>query len=122
MATVNDSQQFASTYLTLLNKLWESDAEIGRLRANPRRYAIEAGLPVADGAEVRVDESAMDGLYTEAQLVEDWTANPAVHVLHAPPAPVFDLAELSDLELDTVSGGHTFNIACYVEQPDKPTV
>lgn len=116
MAVIEDPQQFSNTYLVMFNKLWASETEIERLRANPRQYAIDAGLPVDDGAEVRVDESEMDGLYTTEQLVNDWTADAAVHILHAPPAPTFDVAELSDIELDAVAAGTKPNIviACYV--------
>ncbi len=114
MAVIEDPQQFANTYLLLFNKLWADEAEITRLRANPRQYAIDAGLPVDADRQIRVDETEMDGLYTVDQLVGDWNDTAGVHVLHAPPAPSFDPAELTDAELDTVSAGANNVIACYV--------
>jgi hypothetical protein len=114
MAVIEDPQQFSNTYLLMFNKLWANDAETTRLRTNPRQYAISAGLPVDADREVRIDESPMDGLYTADRLVRDWNGTPGVHILHAPPAPAFDPAELSDVELDAVAAGNNI-IACYVK-------
>ncbi|WP_018637158.1 hypothetical protein [Parafrankia elaeagni] len=117
MAGIEDPKKFADTYLLMFNKLWANESEIARLRSNPRQYALDAGLPVEAGREVRIDETAMDGLYTTERLVQDWTGTEGVHVLHAPPAPTFDPAELTDVELDTVAAGAAavVIIACYVD-------
>jgi hypothetical protein len=115
MAAISDPQEFSNTYLAMFNKLWADDNEIDRLRANPRQYVTDVGLPVEAGREVRVDETPMDGLYTTEQLLQDWTGTPGVHILHAPPAPSFDPAELSDADLDAVAAGGTNIIACYVK-------
>ena len=112
-----DQDDFLSKYTANMGKVWQDEAEEQKLLADPRQYAIEAGLPVAHGAEVVLDRGQTDGLFPASQLVADWTATPGRHLLHVPNAPLVDISELDEKELETVSGGAAAPvvvIACYV--------
>lgn len=108
--TENSSEfggRFVRNYSQLLTKVWKDDKEMSALLANPTQYAINAGLPVANGNRVEVDRSAHEGLPTKTEIVEAWTARTGVHVLRVPQDAPVDLAELTDAELDTVAAGDT---------------
>ena len=100
-----ENDDFTARYTTLMLSVWnDADAE-RRLLADPRAEAIAAGLPVQPGAAVVLDRSQPDGLFAKSRLVRDWTADPRRHVLHVPAAPLVDLAELDDRELELIAGG-----------------
>ena len=42
---------------------------------------------------------------TVAPVLGDWTAGPQLHVLHVPAAPMVDLDELDDRELELLAAG-----------------
>lgn len=115
-----EQEEFLSKYTTIMGKVWQDEAEERKLLANPKKYAIEAGLPVSPDAEVVLDRSQADGLFASAQLVDDWNSTPGRHILHVPAAPLVDLSELDEKELETVAGGGASAeapvviIACYV--------
>ena len=44
-------------------------------------------------------------LVLKDEVIADWTATPGVHILHAPAAPVVDLDDLNDADLDSMSAG-----------------
>jgi hypothetical protein len=108
------SDDFLKKYTDLMLAVWRDENEERKLVADPKQYAIEAGLPVAAGAEVVLDRTQTDGLFTRDQLADDWTATPNRHILHVPAAPLVDLAELDERELEGVAAGANYVIACYV--------
>jgi hypothetical protein len=105
MSDTEYGPSFIRTYSNLVADVWRSDEEEARLTADPTAYAIEKGLPVAEGATVVLDRTQPEGLYHRDTIVEDWTKQAGVHVLHVPAIPLVDLDELSDAELDAVSAG-----------------
>ncbi|MET0426108.1 MAG: hypothetical protein ABW046_19725 [Actinoplanes sp.] len=99
------NDDFTTRYTTLMLSVWnDADAE-RRLLADPRAEAITAGLPVLPGATVVLDRSQPDGMFARSYLVDEWTADPQRHVLHVPAAPLVDLRELDDRELELLAGG-----------------
>jgi hypothetical protein len=96
---------FIKNYSTLLTGVWANEAEAAKLAADPTAYAKEKGLPVAPGAQVRVDRTPHEGLFRKDEVIASWTATPGVHTLLVPATPIVDLNELQDAELDAVSAG-----------------
>ena len=80
----------------------------------PTAYAASKGLPVEEGAVVTLDRSQPDGLFTVDTLVRDWLANPGHPILHIPGEELIAEADLTDAELETVAGGLTIVLACFV--------
>ena len=101
-ATPND---FDRKYSALLVAVWRDDAELARLLADPTAYAVQAGLPVAEGATVTVDRTQPEGLMTRTEIAEAWSR----HVLRIPEQPLSSLEELTDAELDEVAAGSNIN-------------
>lgn len=106
-------QAFLDTYLQAMGSAWRSEAEEAKLVADPTAYAVEKGLPVEPGTMVKLDRTQPDGLFTSDQLIRDWIAKPGEHIFHVPAEELITEAELTDDELETVSGGGV-NIACLV--------
>jgi hypothetical protein len=104
--TPND---FDRKYSALLIAVWRDDAELARLLADPTAYAVQAGLPVAEGATVTVDRTQPDGLLTRTEIVEAWSR----YVLRVPEQPLGNLEELTDAELDAIAAGGNNNINLY---------
>ncbi|MCU7723843.1 hypothetical protein ODJ79_08970 [Actinoplanes sp. KI2] len=116
--TPDANDDFIARYTTLMLAVW-SDAEAERrLAADPRAEALAAGLPVLPNATVALDRSEADGLFTRQKLVDDWTADPRRHVLHVPAAPMIDLDELDERQLELIAGGvsdvNVVIVACVV--------
>ena len=112
-----DSQygkEFLDKYLQVMGSAWRSESEEARLVADPTAYATAKGLPVTQGSVVKLDRTQPAGLFTGDQLVQDWTATPGVHILHVPAEELISEADLTEGELETVAGGVTVVIACYV--------
>jgi hypothetical protein len=95
--------EFLNKYTAMMVSVWKDENEERKLLADPRQFAIDAGLPVAEGETVRLERGQVDGLFTSEQLVDDW--NGTEHVLHVPEAPLIDLSELDERELEAVAGG-----------------
>jgi len=117
--TPNSTDEFLQKYTELMVSVWRDENEERKLVADPKQYAIAAGLPVAAGATVVLDRSQTDGLFTQAQLLDDWNTTAGRHILHVPDAPLIDLAELDERELESVAGGTVDKvniiIACVVK-------
>jgi len=99
---------FIKNYSSLLTTVWTSEAEAAKLAEDPTAYARAKGLPVDQGAMVRVDSTPHEGLFHKDEVIADWTATPGVHILHVPATPVVDLNELQDADLEAVTASDTF--------------
>ncbi|MGH3263704.1 MAG: hypothetical protein ACRDNS_17125 [Trebonia sp.] len=99
------NQEFIDSYTSLLIASWTKEEERARLLADPAAYAAMKGLPVGQGAIVRVDESAHDGLFTPQELMAAWSETPGTHVLLVPATPVIDLDELDEADLEAIAAG-----------------
>ena len=107
-------KQFLDNYLQAMGSAWRSDADEASLVADPTAYAIAKGLPVEEGAVVTLDRTQPDGLFTVDTLIRDWLATPNHPILHVPGEELIAEADLTDAELETVAGGLTVAIACFV--------
>lgn len=107
-------KQFLDNYLQAMGGAWRSEADEAAMIADPTAYATAKGLPVAEGAVVTLDRTQPDGLFTVDQLVRDWLATPGHPILHVPGEELIAEADLTDAELETVAGGLTIVIACFV--------
>ena len=63
---------------------------------------------------VKLDRTQPETLFTVEQLLRDWLATPGEPVLHVPAEELINEADLTDAELETIAGGLTVVIACYV--------
>jgi hypothetical protein len=104
MATIESEDLFLEKYSTLLVTAWRDEAAMNTILADPKRAATEVGLPVEAGAAVQIDRTQPESPYTKAETIRDWTATPGVHILHVPDQPMVDASELTEAELDAVSG------------------
>lgn len=108
-------KEFLDTYLQLMGSAWHTEGEEAKLVANPTAYAAEKGLPVEQGSVVKLDRTQPASLFTTAQLIQDWSATPGVHILHVPAEELISEADLTEDELEMVAGGaNNVVIACYV--------
>jgi hypothetical protein len=103
--TQDENTDFIARYTTLMLSVWNDAEAERRLVADPAAEALTAGLPVMPGAVVVLDRAQPAGMFSKETLVADWTADPRRHVLHVPAAPLVDLDELDERELELLSGG-----------------
>jgi hypothetical protein len=105
---------FDQTYQSLLAKVWSDETAMADLLADPKRFAIEAGLPIDEAAAVEIDSSEPAELLTRADILDAFYGTPGVHLLRVPENPPFDLSELTDDELNLVAAaGPNININLY---------
>jgi hypothetical protein len=104
---------FDLAYQTLLAKVWSDDTAMAALLADPKRFAIEAGLPVDTASTVEIDRSEPEALLTRAEIIDAFYGKPGVHVLRVPEYPPFDMSELTDDELDLVTAASNNNNNLY---------
>jgi hypothetical protein len=95
-------KQFLRDYQSLILGVWQDTGEEAKLVSDPTGYAKTHGLPVEDGKTVVLDRSQPEGMLVGSKLVEAW--NGANHVLHVPATPLINFDELSEEELEAVSG------------------
>jgi hypothetical protein len=102
---ISEEAEFLVKYTELMVSVWRDEAAERALLADPKQFAIAAGLPVGAGESVVLDRSQADGLFTKEQLLDDWNSAASRHILHVPSAPLVDLSELDERELESISGG-----------------
>jgi hypothetical protein len=102
---IENEELFVEKYSVLLLSAWRDELALNSILADPKKAAIEAGLPVDSGAIVRVDRTQPENPYSQKDVIRDWTETPGVHVLHVPEQPMVDLSELTEADLDTVAAG-----------------
>jgi hypothetical protein len=101
---------FDLAYQSLLAKVWSDETAMADLLADPKRFAIEAGLPIDAAATVEIDRTEPKDLLTRTEILDAFYGTPGVHVLRVPEYPPFDISELTDDELDLVVAGNTNNV------------
>jgi hypothetical protein len=99
----NDTKQFLKDYQSLILGVWQDTGEEAKLVSDPTGYAREHGLPVEAGKTVVLDRSQPDGMLVGSKLVREWNGE-AQHVLYVPATPLINFDELSEEELEAVSG------------------
>jgi hypothetical protein len=101
--------EFVNSYTRALITAWSSEEFANKLASNPRQALAEAGLELPANAEIAlvrsVPNDTQDGsLDKQIELYERGLATGRFE-FHIPEAPQIDLAELSESDLDGVTGG-----------------
>jgi len=102
---LNEESEFLVKYTELMVSVWKDQDAERALTADPKQFAINAGLPVGAGDTVELDRTSNEGLFSKEQLLGDWNASATRHILHVPSEPLLDLSELDERELEAVAGG-----------------
>lgn len=105
---------FLNAYYKLLVRCWNDRREMERLLGDPTGEAVRAGLPVAAGARVRVDQHGPRGHHDVEDQIRDFAkgAQDGEHVLYVAPRPLVPLAELTDEEISDARGGAAYCCCC----------
>jgi hypothetical protein len=108
-----DRAAFVSAYTKVLTAAWSNDAYAASLSANPRAALAEKGLAIPASATVTVIRETAGDPDLEAQ-VRIWENGKASghYELHVPSTPQLDTRELSEADLEAVSGGNTYCCCC----------
>ena len=100
---MTDNKQFLRDYQSLILGVWQDTGEEAKLVSDPTGYARTHGLPVAAGKTVVLDRTQPEGMLVGSQLVQAWNSD-GNHVLYVPATPLINFDELSEEELEAVSG------------------
>ena len=98
-----DQKQFLRDYQALILGVWQDIGEEAKLVADPAGYAAAHGLPVTPGSTVVLDRTQPEGMLVGSQLIAAWEGD-GTQVLHVPATPLINFDELSEDELEAVSG------------------
>ncbi len=112
---VQQRDEFLNAYYKLLIRSWNDPQEMAKLLGDPTGVAVQAGLPVAEGASVRVDQHDNPRGHNDIEdQIRDFAkgAVDGEHVLYVSPQPLIDLAELTDDEIAGVQGGGSVYCCC----------
>lgn len=104
---------FVAAYTKVLTAAWSDDEFAAHLESNPRAALAEKGLEVPEGASVNIvrniggepDLDAAVGLWEHG-------ADSGIYELRVPNTPQIDTRELSEADLEAVSGGDTYCCCC----------
>ncbi|MBB1194849.1 hypothetical protein DNC80_14355 [Flavobacterium sp. SOK18b] len=92
----NNKKDFQELQNKLVNLCWASDSVKRELFTDPKKFLNVAGAPIPENTKVVVEETATE---TPAKIVGDTL------YLYIYSKPDFQDVELSDKELEIVSGG-----------------
>ena len=97
---------FISGYTEVLTHAWSSDEFVDRLMAQPQAVLAEHGLATVVGAQVTILRTR-DGAPDLQAQVALWEQGHATgdYALYVPTTPQLSTAELTDVDLEAVSGG-----------------
>jgi hypothetical protein len=112
-AEETDFSEFDRAYQGLLAKVWGDEAALAALLADPKQFAVEAGLPIDPAATVTVDRSQPEDLLTRTEILQAFHGTPGTHVLRVPEHAPIDLSELTDEDLELIAAGINVNINLY---------
>jgi len=104
---------FVSAYTKVLTAAWSNEAYAASLTASPRTALAEKGLNVPAGATVTVIRETAGDPDLEAQ-VRIWENGKASgnYQLMVPSTPQIETRELSEADLEAVSGGDSYCCCC----------
>lgn len=104
---------FVSAYTKILTAAWSNEAYAARLAADPVAALAEHGLTVPAQSSVRIIREVAGEPDLEAQ-VRMWENGKATgrYELLVPNTPQIDTRELSEADLEAVSGGDTYCCCC----------
>jgi hypothetical protein len=104
---------FVSAYTKVLTAAWSNDAYVAQLESNPRSALAEQGLELPANATVRIVREVGGDPDLEAQ-VDLWASGKTtgVYELRVPSSPQIEDRELSEADLEAVSGGTDYCCCC----------
>jgi hypothetical protein len=104
---------FVSAYTKILTAAWSNEAYAGRLISDPTTALVEHGLKIPAGATVRIirEVAGEPDLEAQVRMWENGKKSGNYQVL-VPTTPQIDTRELSEADLEAVSGGNTYCCCC----------
>jgi hypothetical protein len=104
---------FVSAYTKILTSAWSNESFAASLSSNPAAALAEKGLEIPAGSTVTViRETAGDpDLEAQVRMWENGKASGNYQLL-VPTTPQIDTRELSEADLEAVSGGNTYCCCC----------
>lgn len=104
---------FVSAYTKILTAAWSNEAYAARLASDPVAALAEHGLTVPAQSSVRIIREVAGEPDLEAQ-VRMWEngKTTGTYELLVPNTPQIDTRELSEADLEAVSGGDTYCCCC----------
>lgn len=108
-----ERQEFVKGYTKILTNAWSDDSFADQLNANPKQVLSEYGLEVPAGASVEiVSSTAGDGNLDEQVEIWEKGEESGTYKLYVPEVPQVESGELSEAELDAVSGAGDVTVCC----------
>lgn len=104
---------FIASYTKVLNQAWSSDEFVRRLESEPQTVLAENGLAMVVGGTVTIERSNGGAPDLDAQVFL-WENGHATgqYVLYVPNTPQICTTELTEADLDDVSGGGADACCC----------
>lgn len=104
---------FVSAYTKILTAAWSNETYAAKLTAEPAAALAEHGLPVPAGSTVSIirEIGGEPDLEGQVRLWENGKST-GRYELHVPNTPQVDTRELSEADLEAVSGGTTYCCCC----------
>jgi hypothetical protein len=104
---------FVSAYTKVLTSAWSNESYAASLASDPATALAEKGLEVPAGASVTIIRETAGDPDLEAQ-VRMWENGAATghYQLLVPVTPQIETRELSEADLEAVSGGNTYCCCC----------
>ena len=104
--------QFVRGYTKVLTSAWSDEDFMKRLKSDPKNTLAEYGLDAKDATVNIVTEVKGEGSLDEQVELWDAGQKSGTIQLFVPEVPQVDTEELSDEQLDSVSGGDTYCCCC----------
>jgi hypothetical protein len=104
---------FVSAYTKILTAAWSNDAYAAKLTSAPAAALAEHGLEVPAGASINIMREVGGEPDLEAQvgMWEDGKTS-GQYILLVPATPQINTQELSEADLEAVSGGDSYCCCC----------
>src|SRR3954464_9530728 len=109
-----DRSTFVKSYPQILTNAWSDDTFKQRLQSDPKSVLSEYGLEVPASATVDIVTSTQgEGDLDDQVQIWEQGENTGSYTLYVPEVPQVEEGELSEAELDSVSGaGETYCCCC----------
>jgi hypothetical protein len=109
----SERSEFVKGYTKVLTNAWSDEGFKSQLKSNPKGVLAEYGLDVPADANVEI-VPAQSGEGSLDDQVEIWEkgAETGTYRLYVPEVPQVEAGELSEAELDAVSGAGDVTVCC----------
>lgn len=108
-----DRSSFVKSYTKILTNAWSDDTFKQRLNSDPKSVLGEYGLDVPASASVSiVSTTAGEGNLDDQVKIWEEGESSGSYTLYVPDVPQVEPGELSEAELDSVSGAGDTDYCC----------